>query len=78
MNCDKGLNPIEKSSESCFSVKSTRYVDVKSTISYIYRNEGLMAFTKGVLPRLSINIPSTALSWGTYELVKSFLTPKKD
>ena len=53
-----------------FSLRSTRYVDVKSTFLYILRNEGAMAFTKGVLPRMSMNVPSTALSWGTYELVK--------
>jgi len=35
--------------------------------------EGIGAFKKGVLPRMSINVPSTALSWGTYELIKSFL-----
>ena len=51
----------------------SRYTDIRATASYIYRTEGLIAFTKGILPRMSINVPSTALSWGTYELVKSFL-----
>ena len=36
-----------------------------------------MAFTKGILPRMSINVPSTALSWGTYELIKGFLIGKR-
>jgi len=36
-----------------------------------------MAFTKGILPRMSINVPSTALSWGTYELIKSCLIGSK-
>ena len=40
---------------------------------YIYRTEGLLGFTTGVLPRMSINVPATALSWGSYELIKSFL-----
>jgi len=26
------------------------------------------------MPRMMINVPSTALSWGTYELVKGILT----
>ena len=47
-------------------------------MKYIYRNEGLIAFTKGVLPRMSINVPSTALSWGTYEIVKSLLIEDSD
>ena len=61
-----------------WNVKSTRYTDFKSTIMYIYRNEGMIAFTKGVFPRMSINVPSTALSWGTYELIKSLLIDKTD
>ena len=56
-----------------WQVRPSRYSDFKSTVKYIYRTEGLMAFTKGVFPRMSINVPSTALSWGTYELVKSIL-----
>ena len=61
-----------------FSTKSSRYTDIRATVTYIYRTEGLMAFSKGILPRMSINVPSTALSWGTYELIKSFLIGKKD
>lgn len=60
-----------------FTVKQVRYKDIASTARYIYYNEGALAFTKGVLPRLSINVPATALSWGTYELVKSFLSTIK-
>jgi hypothetical protein len=59
-----------------FKVKPSRYLDFKTTVRYIYRTEGLLAFTKGVLPRMSINVPSTALSWGTYELIKSLLIGK--
>ena len=49
------------------------YTDFKSTVQYIYRTEGAIAFSKGIMARMSINVPSTALSWGTYELIKSFL-----
>ena len=63
----------EKKPDCSFEVKHTRYSDIKHTATYIYKNEGLGAFTKGVLPRMSINVPSTALSWGTYELIKSLL-----
>lgn len=53
-----------------FSVKHNRYKDVLTTTRYIYKHEGALAFSKGILPRLSINVPATALSWGTYEFVK--------
>jgi len=33
----------------------------------------LSAFARGVGPRMCINIPSTALSWGTYEFMKKLL-----
>lgn len=56
-----------------FEVKHAKYADIKSTVRYILKTEGIMAFSKGVLPRMSINVPSTALSWGTYEAIKSFL-----
>lgn len=60
-----------------FQVRPSRYTDFRATVKYIYRTEGLFAFTKGVMPRMSINVPSTALSWGTYELIKSFLITEK-
>jgi hypothetical protein len=50
-----------------------RYSDFISTIRLIYQREGLSAFSKGVGPRMFINVPSTALSWGTYELIKNFI-----
>lgn len=36
-----------------------------------------MAFTRGIIPRMCINVPSTALSWGTYEIIKTFLNVRK-
>ena len=66
-------NPLSHAPDCNFRVRSSRYADIKSTAVYIYRNEGLLAFTKGISPRMCINVPSTALSWGTYELIKSLL-----
>ena len=72
--CCEGKGVGGSHSPNCgFRIRHTRYADIHSTMRYIYRNEGLLAFTKGVLPRMSINVPSTALSWGTYEFVKSLL-----
>jgi hypothetical protein len=74
------LNSIKKdcceNPDCTFDVKHNRYKDVVTTARYIYQHEGAIGFTKGVFPRLSINVPATALSWGTYELVKSFLIRK--
>jgi Mitochondrial carrier protein len=39
----------------------------------IYREEGIRAFSKGIGPRMCMNIPSCAISWGTYEIAKGFL-----
>jgi hypothetical protein len=56
-----------------FEIKKVRYRHILSSIKIIYKHEGIWAFTRGVFPRMCINVPSTALSWGTYELVKSRL-----
>ena len=61
-----------------FEAAKKRYADIRSTFRYIYQTEGLWAFSKGIFPRMSINVPATALSWGTYELIKSVLIVKKD
>ena len=58
-----------------FEVNPVRYKAVLQTAKSILKHEGISAFGKGVVPRIGINIPSTALSWGTYEIVKSFLAP---
>ena len=56
-----------------FETHSIRYADFHTTVKSIYAKEGITAFAKGVFPRICINVPSTALSWGSYEFVKSFL-----
>jgi len=35
--------------------------------------EGAAAFFKGVQARVAVHTPSMAISWGTYELIKSAL-----
>ena len=56
-----------------FELKQVRYNDFNSALRFIYRTEGLRAFSKGIFPRMCINVPSTALSWGTYEIMKTAL-----
>jgi solute carrier family 25 iron transporter 28/37 len=43
----------------------------------IYRRNGLIGFTKGMVPRMLYNMPSTAISWTAYEFCKYFLNKKK-
>lgn len=76
--CDMGSKGGNAHHPDCrFQVRPSRYTDFRATVKYIYKTEGALAFTKGVLPRMSINVPSTALSWGTYEFIKSFLIQDK-
>ena len=51
-----------------------RYNSIYQTFLQIYQREGIKAFGKGIYPGMCINVPSTALSWGTYEIVKGILT----
>ena len=66
----------DKLKDCGFELKQVRYVHFVQAIQLIYQKEGAKAFVKGIAPRMCINIPSTALSWGTYELIKGFLTPR--
>ena len=75
MNSSDRLTP--KNNDKCsFEVKKVRYRNILQTAASIYQTEGLRAFGKGIYPRMTINVPATALSWGTYEFVKGILTKK--
>lgn len=39
----------------------------------IYQRNGLLGFTKGMIPRMLYNMPSTAISWTVYEFCKYIL-----
>jgi len=39
----------------------------------IYKRNGLIGFTKGMVPRMLYNMPSTAISWTAYEFCKYIL-----
>jgi len=59
--------------ECGFELRKVRYRDFLTTTRIIYQREGASAFAKGVGPRMCMNVPSTALSWGFYELIKTML-----
>ena len=56
-----------------FEIKRIRYHHFLDTAKYVREHEGITAFGKGIFPRACMNVPATALSWGTYEIIKSML-----
>lgn len=40
---------------------------------YIYRTAGLKGFMRGLRPRVVANMPSTAISWTSYEMAKFYI-----
>lgn len=58
-------------------VAEIKYRDIFSTMRAIYTENGFAkGFFRGLTPRILSNSPSCAISWGTYEIVKHFLTNK--
>lgn len=45
------------------------------TIKRIVAEDGYRGFLRGIVPRMIIHTPSVAISWTTYEALKSFLKP---
>ena len=54
--------------------KKVAYRNFKHTVKEIYKNEGYLGFSKGIVPRMILIAPSAAISWGTYEVFKKMLT----
>ena len=42
-------------------------------VRYVVREEGYMGFLRGLAPRMMLHAPAVAISWTTYESVKSIL-----
>jgi solute carrier family 25 protein 39/40 len=67
---------INKNNSNSNSKKESevKYKNIWSTTKIIYREHGFFkGFFKGVVPRMMANVPSCAISWGTYETIKYFL-----
>ncbi|KAK2195508.1 bifunctional Mitochondrial carrier domain superfamily/Mitochondrial substrate-solute carrier [Babesia duncani] len=54
-------------------IQSPKYKNPFKATRMIYMQEGLGAFFKGISTRMAICIPGAAISWGTYEMLKSIL-----
>ncbi|KAF5115967.1 hypothetical protein DV452_002793 [Geotrichum candidum] len=45
-------------------------------VKYIYNNNGINGFARGMRPRVVANMPSTAICWTSYEMAKFYLLKK--
>merc|ERR1711862_280635 len=60
--------------ENCGTVAAMpKYRGFIDTVFTIWRTEGFFAFFRGSSARACISFPAAAISWGTYETVKSLL-----
>lgn len=56
--------------------KKIKYRDILSTIKTILKEEGPRGFVKGIVPRIMVQAPSSAISWTAYEMLKKMLNNK--
>lgn len=71
------LKDVRKSCHLLQKAEKIKYLDIKSTILTIAKEEGLKGFTKGVFPRILGQAPSAAVSWATYESIKNWLVKNR-
>lgn len=56
-----------------------KYTNILSTVRIIHGEHGFFkGFFRGLTPRVMSNAPSCAVSWGTYEVVKHFLSSSRN
>ncbi len=60
----------------CDEVINVKYRDFLSAVRTMVKEEGLKCFGRGVLPRAMQASMSSALSWVSYEFIKSFFLSK--
>ena len=79
--CNK-LNKSEpsenKAKVSSSNKMEIKYRNIQDTFLKIVKEEGVgkKGLLRGVLPRMLFNAPACAISWGSYEIMKSILTDK--
>lgn len=50
------------------------YRGAMQVVRQVLKEEGYMAFTRGMAPRMLLHAPAVAISWTTYETMKNLLT----
>lgn len=64
---------INKPVQTIFTLKadSIKYHNILDTTQIIFKEEGLLGFFTGVRMRMAIQSVSSAIAWGTYQVVSS-------
>ena len=68
----RGLHFSAASAEPQFK-PSLRVQGAVQVAMEIWRNEGMLGFSRGIIPRVLQQAPAVAVSWTAYETAKSFL-----
>ena len=55
-----------------------KYTNIRSTIKIINNEEGFRGFFKGTIPKIISTVPSSAISWSVYEILKKYLLKNKN
>lgn len=76
--CDLVPQPACPDKIECLCTKqrqgTIKYRNSWMTATYIWRQEGIRGFFKGLVPRATTQSLSSAISWSTYELIKATLS----
>lgn len=52
-----------------------KYHNIMDTTVTIFREEGMIGFMSGLRMRMAIQSMSSAIAWGTYNVIKSLFDP---
>ena len=47
---------------------------MRETFNIVLKEEGLKGFFKGTVPKIACTVPSSAISWSCYEIIKRFIS----
>lgn len=72
-NATPNLNLGNPPAQILFTNSRIKYHNILDTSATIFREEGLSGFFLGLRMRIAIQSVSSAIAWGTYQVVKSNL-----
>lgn len=79
--CDLVPKPSCPEQLDCYCTKERqgqiKYRNSLTTIGIIWRQEGIRGFYKGLIPRATTQSLASAVSWSTYETLKSALKKQR-
>jgi len=68
-------NFINQPAQMLFATSNTdiKYHNILDTAATIFREEGMIGFFSGLRMRIAIQSFSSAIAWGTYQVIKTAL-----